>query len=186
MIFSLCRRTEVSRIVSTYVLANLTLLLLVLLNPAASRDVRPAPGVPALASRASASLSFVFLTLPAAPAHSRSQSGSNEHTGAPFQSGGARSLLKVPSVFSQVRVHESGRSGAGGYCFLAPKRGGSLPFPFIYRYLCVVSCLPASYLTTQCWRCSFVQIQMYLPGFMLIPWIFRMVWYLSNSTQRTC
>ena len=45
--------------------------LLVLLNPAASRDVRPTPGIPALTSRAGASLSFVFLTPPAAshPAH---------------------------------------------------------------------------------------------------------------------
>ena len=50
---------------STDVLAALTLFLLVLLNPAAFRDVRPTPGVPALTSRASASLSFVFLTLPA-------------------------------------------------------------------------------------------------------------------------
>ena len=41
---------------STDVLATLTLLLLVLLNPAASRDVRPTPGVPALTSRAGASL----------------------------------------------------------------------------------------------------------------------------------
>ena len=49
---------------STDVLATLTLFLLVLLNPAASRDVRPTPGVPALTSRAGASLSFVFLTLP--------------------------------------------------------------------------------------------------------------------------
>ena len=51
---------------STDVLATLTVLLLVLLNSAASRDVRPTPGVPALTSRASASLSFVFLTRPAA------------------------------------------------------------------------------------------------------------------------
>ena len=51
---------------STDVLATLTLLLLVLLNSAASQDVRPTPGIPALTSRAGASLSFVFLTLPAA------------------------------------------------------------------------------------------------------------------------
>ena len=50
---------------STDDLATLTLFLLVLLNPAASRDVRPTPSVPALTSRAGASLSFVFLTLPA-------------------------------------------------------------------------------------------------------------------------
>ena len=56
---------------STDVLATLTLFLLVLLNPAASRAVRPTPGVPALTSRAGASLSFVFLTPPAAsrPGH---------------------------------------------------------------------------------------------------------------------
>ena len=51
---------------STDVLATLTLLLLVLLNPAASRDVRPTPGIPDLTSRAGASLSFVFLTPPTA------------------------------------------------------------------------------------------------------------------------
>ena len=51
---------------STDVLATLTLLLLVLLNPAASRDVRHTPGIPALTSSAGASLSFVFLMLPAA------------------------------------------------------------------------------------------------------------------------
>ena len=51
---------------STDVLATLTLFLLVLLNPAASQNVRPTPGVPALTSGAGASLSFVFLTLPAA------------------------------------------------------------------------------------------------------------------------
>ena len=52
---------------STDVLATLTLFLFVLLDPAASRAVRPTPGVPALTSWASASLSFVFLMLPAAP-----------------------------------------------------------------------------------------------------------------------
>ena len=50
---------------STDVLATLTLFLLVLLNPAASRAVRHTPGVPALTSRAGASLSFVFLMPPA-------------------------------------------------------------------------------------------------------------------------
>ena len=73
---------------STDVLATLTLLLLVLLYPAASRDVRPTPGIPALTSRAGASLSFVFLPPPAAgcPARSqssRSQSGFSEHSGVP-------------------------------------------------------------------------------------------------------
>ena len=47
-------------------LATLTLFLLVLLNPAASWDVCPTPGIPAFTSRARASLSFVFLTPPAA------------------------------------------------------------------------------------------------------------------------
>ena len=51
---------------STDVLATLTLFLLVLLNPAAIQAVHPTPGVPALTSRACASLSFVFLTPPAA------------------------------------------------------------------------------------------------------------------------
>ena len=56
------------RLLSTDVLATLTLFLLVMLNPAASRDVRPTPGIPALTSSAGASPSFVFLTPPAAPA----------------------------------------------------------------------------------------------------------------------
>ena len=51
---------------STDVLATLTLLLLVLLYPAASRAVRPTPGISALTSRAGPSLSFLFLTPPAA------------------------------------------------------------------------------------------------------------------------
>ena len=128
---------------STDVLATLTLFLLVPLNPAAARVVNPTPGIPAVTSRAGASLSFVFLIppatsrqLPAAAARSWSswsQSGSSERTGAPFQSGGARS----PRVCPLPR--------AGGYHFPAPKRGGSLPLPFIFRYLCAVSRLPASY-----------------------------------------
>ena len=75
---------------STDVLATLTPLLLVLLNSAASRHVRPTPSIPALTSKAVASLSFVFLTMPAtshqlpvAPAcslSSLSQSGSSEHS----------------------------------------------------------------------------------------------------------
>ena len=71
---------------SSDVLATLTLILLVPLNPVVSRDVRPTPGVPTLTSRAGVSLSFLFLTPPAAPVHplsSRSQSGSSKHTGAP-------------------------------------------------------------------------------------------------------
>ena len=72
-------------------MATLTLFLLVLFNPVASWAVRPTPGVPALTSRASVSLSFVFLPLTAASCQpprtfsrsSRSQSGSSEHTGVP-------------------------------------------------------------------------------------------------------
>ena len=52
---------------------------------------------------------------------------------------------------------------AGGYLFPEPELGGSLPLPFIFRYLCVPSWLPALYLNTHQWRCSFVEIQMYLP-----------------------
>ena len=51
---------------STDVLATLTPLLLVLLNPAVSWDVYPTSNIPALTSRAGMSLSFVFLTPPAA------------------------------------------------------------------------------------------------------------------------
>ena len=36
--------------------------------------------------------------------------------------------------------------------------------------------LPASYLDTQHWRCSFVEIQMYLPASQADLWVFRMVW----------
>ena len=53
---------------------------------------------------------------------------------------------------------------AGGYRFQAPERGRSLSLLFIFRYLCVVSQLPASHLNTQHWRCSFLEIQMYLPA----------------------
>ena len=36
------------------------------------------------------------------------------------------------------------------------------PLLFIFQYLCAVSLFPAFYLNTQHWRCSFVEIQMYL------------------------
>ena len=83
---------------STDVLATLTLFLLVLLNPAASRAVRPTPGIPGLTSRASVSLSFVFPTLPAASRPARApelpsslfQSGSPVLWSTSFQSGCAR------------------------------------------------------------------------------------------------
>ena len=101
---------------STDVLATLSLFLLVLLNPAASRDVRPTPGVPALTSRAGASLSFVFLTPPAASRPACS--------GAPGLSLVPVSALELrfsvwwrvlpgswsQSALSRVQVHESARS----------------------------------------------------------------------------
>ena len=79
-------------------------------------------------------------------------------------SGGARSRLMV-SVCCLAGAGPRVRPlpHAGGYLFPAPERGGSLPLPFIFQYLCEVSRLPASYLNTQHWRCSFVEIQMYLP-----------------------
>ena len=103
---------------STDVLATLTLLLLVLLNPAASRDVRPTPGVPALTSRAGASLSFVFLMPPATgrPARSRvsrSQSMPGEHTSIPEfreKPGGARTRFRVSVCCFAGADRESARS----------------------------------------------------------------------------
>ena len=74
---------------------------------------------------------------------------------------------------------------AGGYCFPAPGHSGSLPLPFIFRYLCAVSRLPASYLDTQRWRCSFVEIQMYLPASQANYVDILLVWYLSSSAQET-
>ena len=99
---------------------------------------------------------------------SQTQSGSSEHTGVPeFREmlGGTRSRLTV-SVCSltgaSLQVRPLPR--AGGYRFPSPEHGGSLPLPFIFRYLCAVSRLPTSYLNTQRWRFSFVEIQMYLPA----------------------
>ena len=61
-------------------------------------------------------------------------------------------------------VHESGQlPSAGGYSFPAPEHIGSLLLPFIFQYLCADSQLHTSYLNTQHWRCSFVEIQMYPP-----------------------
>ena len=60
------------------------------------------------------------------------------------------------SALSGVRVRESGLlPSAGGYSLPAPKFGGSLPFAFIFRYLWAFSWLPALYLKTELWRCSF-------------------------------
>ena len=106
------------RLLSTDVMTTLTLFLVVLLNSAASQDVRPTPGIPDLTSRANASLSFVFLTLPAASRPTRSQSsqsqsGSSEHTGVPeFREmpGGTRSRLTVSVCCLAGAVRESARS----------------------------------------------------------------------------
>ena len=121
---------------STYVLATLTLFLVVLLNPAASGDVRPTPSVPALTSRAGASLSFESLISPAASHPARSEAL-------------ALSLVApVPWLTASVCFLAGAGPGvcplprASGYHFLAPEWGGSLPLPFIFRYLCVVSRLP--------------------------------------------
>ena len=65
-------------------LANLTLFLLVLLNPITSRDVCPTASFPALTSRASISLSFVYLT---PPATSHQTLATPVHSMAPFQCG---------------------------------------------------------------------------------------------------
>ena len=83
------------------VLATLTLFLLVLLNPAATRAVCPTPDIPALTSRAGVSLSFVFLTPPAAsrPAH------------APGASGLSLNPVSTPMFWNSVRcllVHAPG------------------------------------------------------------------------------
>ena len=106
---------------STDVPATLTLFLLVLLNPAASRAVRPTPGDPALTSRAGASLSFVLPTPPAASRQppragsrsSPSQPRSSEHTGAPElreMLGGARSQLTDSACHFQSAGPQSVRS----------------------------------------------------------------------------
>ena len=155
-------------------MASLTLFLLVLLNPAVSWDVRPTPGVPALTSRAGASLSFALLTPPAASRpcaraspSSLLQCGSRMLRSSGFQSGRvcAFSGSWSQSALSRVPVRKSGLlPSAGGYCFLAPERAVSLPLLFSFRYLYADSRLPASYLDTQRWRCRFVEIQMYLPA----------------------
>ena len=99
-----------------------------LLKPAASRDVRPTLGIPALTSRAGVSLSFMFLTALAAS---------------------RQPLLRAPNlrpsiwwrVFPAHGLSLFSRSAglrvlllprAGGYCFPGPQRGGSLPLPFIF------------------------------------------------------
>ena len=75
----------------------------------------------------------------------------------------------VPRITVSVRC----LAGAGLRVQAAPQhkglllpgeRIGSLPLPFIFLYLCSDSQLPTSYLNTRHWRCSFVEIQMYLPA----------------------
>uniref|UniRef100_A0A452RK00 Acyltransferase n=1 Tax=Ursus americanus TaxID=9643 RepID=A0A452RK00_URSAM len=79
--------------------------------------------------------------------------------------GGARSWLTVSVCCFAGAVREPRPlPRASGCRFPVPERGGSLPLLFIFRYLCTVSWLPASYLNTQHWRCSFVEIQMHLPA----------------------
>ena len=90
---------------STDDLATLTLFLLVCSTLQRLRMVRLTAGVPALTSRAGASLSFLFPTPPAAPTcswSSRSQSGSSERTGALVFSLVARVLWLTVSVCSLV------------------------------------------------------------------------------------
>ena len=88
---------------STDDLATLTLFLLVCSTLQRLRMVRLTAGVPALTSRAGASLSFLFPTPPAAPTcswSSRSQSGSSERPGAPVFSLVARVPRLMVSVCS--------------------------------------------------------------------------------------
>ena len=96
------------------VLATLTLFLLVLLNPAASWDVRPTLGIPALTPRAGASVYFVFLTPPAAsrPARAPGTPGlSLDPVSTPEFRSSVRCLVARPpgsrsqSAVSRVRVH---------------------------------------------------------------------------------
>ena len=134
---------------------------------------------------------LVFSLVVRALLSSRFQSSSSVHSGAPVFSLDRRVLPSswfspVPasapelrfsvwllvflgsrsqSALLQVQVRESGPlPSTSGYCFPAPERGGSLPLPFIFLYLCADSRLPISYLNTQRWRCSYVEIQVYLPA----------------------
>ena len=132
----------------TDVLATLTLFLLVLLNPAASWDVCLTPGIPALTSRAGASLSFVFLTPPAAscphalpelPVSVWIQLAHRSSVSVWFACAPVFRLVAcVPRLMVSVcclvdaspRVRPLPR--AGGYRFPAPECSGSLPLPFIF------------------------------------------------------
>ena len=175
---------------STDVLATLTLLLLVLLNPAASRDMRPTPGVPALTFRAGVSLSFMSLTPPAASWPHALQSSVSVwfvHSGAPVFS----LVVHVPgsrsqSALSQVPVRESARSPM--QVATASQRPNAVaPSPF---HLSSDTCerfhgspLRTSILITGdvcLWRSRFIFLCL-----RLILWMIRLVWYLSNLTQGT-
>ena len=76
--------------------------------------------------------------------------------------GGARSWLMV-SVCS-LAARDSAHSALQVATASRRPNVGAPPLPFIFRYLCAVSWFPSSYLNTQHWRCSFVDIQMYLPA----------------------
>ena len=126
---------------STDVLATLTLFLLVPLNPAASRNVRPTPGIPALTSRAGASLSFVFLTPPATSRQPPPCApGAPGLSLAPVSTPEFRFSLVVCVPRLMVSVCSLVGAGlrvlllphASGYHFMAPELGGSLPLPFIF------------------------------------------------------
>ena len=109
---------------STDVLATLTLFLLVLLNPAVSRAVRPTPSVPALTFRDGASLSFVLPTPPATPRTPGAPGLSLVPVSTPEfreKSGGVCSRLMVSVCCLAGAVHGSRPlPRAGGYRFLVP------------------------------------------------------------------
>ena len=111
----------------------------------------------------------MFLTPPAAshPAHAPGAPGlSLDPVSTPDlreMPGGVRSGLTVSvCCLAGAGPRVCPLPHAGGYRFPVPERGSSLPLAFIFRYLCADSWFPASYLNTQFWRCSFVEIQMYL------------------------
>ena len=110
---------------ATDVLASLTLFLLVLLNPVASRDVHPTPSVPDLTSRAGASLFFVFLKPAAASCPWALQSSGP-------QSGDARSGSWSQSALSRVLVCVSARAPLFRCLPLPSTRTQRLPPASIY------------------------------------------------------
>ena len=69
---------------------------------------------------------------------------------------------RFQSAVSSVRVRGPSAPPCRWLPLPEPERGGSLPLPFIFQHLCAISRLRTSHLNTQCWRCSFVEIQMYL------------------------